>query len=190
MGAKTDYSPDCTPNSIILVMYTRFPFSKNSSNNCGNFRCSMMDADASAKHNILLKVISCPLCFQYQTWPCIQRCRLCVASSLNGMSSHLIPSRNGRPEKSRGRFAGLHLFFQLLSLRPFLSWDLVGSHVRLATSRFVEVYDARVQGLQAMLLLGLGWTPSPPLRSSSRPELEGLLGPAIFRTPPKGNPRM
>ena len=32
-------------------------------------------------------VISCPLCFQCQTWPCFQRCRLCMESFLSRISS-------------------------------------------------------------------------------------------------------
>ena len=75
MGAKTlptRFFPNLTNSSN----FSGFLFPKNSD----NFRRSMKDSDAST-------VISFSLFFQRQTRPCLQRCRLCVASCLNKVLS-------------------------------------------------------------------------------------------------------
>ena len=48
--------------------------------------------------DVMWKVISCPLWFQCQTWPCIQRCRLCMASCLNRIS--LVCGRRAWPSSA------------------------------------------------------------------------------------------
>ena len=73
------------------------------------------------------------------------------------LDDRLFPCPDRRfQEEGLGRLAGLRLILEFLSLQPFLPENVVDGHIRLAAARLHEIRNARIHGLQAILLLGLG----------------------------------